>query len=102
MNRLIAGLIIGSLALVSVTGYAADTVKSAGEATAKEPGTVNDPASAEKKQTGSKKAIKAQGGPCTPGAGDPSAAAKGSAKGADVKCEPEASANPSHGPTVKK
>ncbi len=90
------------MALASATGYAADTVKSAGDAGAKEPGTVNDPASAEKKHTGSKKSIKAQGGPCTPGAGDSSAAAKGAAKGGDVKCEPEASANPSHGPTAKK
>lgn len=102
MNKLIAALMVGSFALAGANVYAADTVKAAGEATAKEPGTANDPASAEKKHKGPKKSVKAQGGPCTPGAGDSSAAAKGAAQGGDVKCEPEASANPSHGPTAKK
>lgn len=91
MKRLLASVLAGSLAVAGLTVYAADPVKSAGDATAKEAGRSDDPASAEKKMK-AKKSVKAQGGPCTPGAGDSSAAAKTKAQGGDVKCLPDASA----------
>lgn len=70
MSKLIAALIAGMVAVGGVSVYAADTAA----------------------QKDSKKTVKAQGGPCTPGAGDSSAAAKGPPQGGDVKCVPEASA----------
>lgn len=91
MKRLLATLVVGSFALAGFATQAADPVKAAGETTAKEAGRADDPASAEKKMH-AKKTVKAQGGPCTPGAGDPSAAVKKGAQGGDVKCTPDASA----------
>jgi len=70
MSKLITALIAGMVAVGGVSAYAADTAA----------------------QTDSKKTVKALGRPCTPGAGDSSAAVKGPAQGGDVKCVPEASA----------
>src|SRR5512138_2176630 len=81
MNRIIAALIAGVFAVAGASVYAADTAKAAG-----------DPGSADTKATSGKKTVKAQGGPCAPGAGDSSAAAKGKPQGGDVKCAPEGAA----------
>ena len=93
MNKVIAALAAGMFTIAGASVYAADQpVQTMPEASAKEPGPQNDPASPEKKHKSGKKTVKAQGGPCAPGAGDPSAAAKGKPQGGDVKCNPEESA----------
>ncbi len=69
MNRVIFALIAGTFAVAGASVHAADT--------------------AAQKDS---KTVKAQGGPCTPGAGDSSAALKNKPQGGDVKCDPEASA----------
>ena len=92
-KQLIPGLLAVVFAIGGMSLYAADTsqpVKAAG-AHPQEPGTANDPASAEKKPTGTKKGVKTAGAhpggtaPCSP-----ADAAKGGGK--DVKCTPEATA----------
>ena len=94
---LIPALLAAAFAIGGMSVYAADQAKPAADQPVKaagahpgEPGTANDPASAEKKQ-GTKKGIKTAGAhpggtaPCSP-----ADAAKGGGK--DVKCSPEATA----------
>ena len=69
MNRVIVAMIVGTFAFAGASVHAADT------ATQKD-----------------SKTVKAMGGPCTPGAGDSSAAVKNKPQGGDVKCDPAASA----------
>ncbi len=70
MNKLVVALLTCVFAAAGTSVQAADT------ATAKD----------------TTKTVKAQGGPCKPGQGDPSAAVKNKPQGGSVKCEPEASA----------
>src|SRR5512145_1478007 len=94
MNRIIAALVAGMFAVAGAAAYAADEpVKAAGEKTAKEPGRVDDPASAEKKDKDGKPVQAAGAHVQTPGrANDPCAAGQGTAAGGDVKCDPEMAA----------
>lgn len=98
-KQLIPALLAAMFAIGGMSVYAADPAKPAGDQPVKaagahpnEPGAQNDPSSAEKKQTGTKKGIKTAGAhpggtaPCTP-----ADAAKGGGK--DLKCNPEATAS---------
>jgi hypothetical protein len=79
MKKVLVAIVAGTFAVTGASLYAADATK---------PG--SEPSMKNKDE---KKSVKAQGGPCTPGAGDSSAAAKSKPQGGDVHCAPEASAN---------
>ena len=92
-KQLIPALLAAVFAFGGMSVYAADTsvpATAGGEATAKEPGRVNDPGSAEKKQTGTKKGVKNVG--AHPGGAAPCTPAEQAKATGDVKCEPEKSA----------
>jgi len=74
MSKILAAMIAGMFAVAAASAYAADPAKPAAETTAK--------------RKDAKKTVKAQGGPCVPGAGDSSAAVKNKPQGGDVNCAP--------------
>jgi hypothetical protein len=88
MNKVIAALIVGMFAIAGASVYAADQpVQTMPGASAKEPGTQNDPASPEKHHKNGKKKVKTGGtSPCA-GQGAPVNAPAG-----EAKCNPEESA----------
>jgi hypothetical protein len=95
-KQLIPALVAAMFAIGGMSVYAADPAKpatntsqpvNAAGAHPEEPGYANDPASAEKKQTGKKKGVKTGGLPPCSGQG---AAVKSPA--GEAKCTPEATA----------